>query len=186
VNEPARSNRYLWVVLGVALAVVLVDRVTKLIALERLANGRIVPIVESWFQLRLVFNPGAAFGLAGGYPVLITLVAIVVVVVIVRVSRRLHNLAWAVALGGILGGALGNLVDRMTRDPGPFRGYVIDFFEWPGFPVFNVADVAIVTSVALVFLLSLLGVAYDAPARRPDEPGQAPGPPDRHPEDPSR
>jgi signal peptidase II len=156
------------VVLGVALAVVLVDRVTKIIALDRLADGRVVPIVEPWFQLRLVFNPGAAFGLAGGYTVVITLVAIAVVVVIVRLSRRLHNVWWAIALGGILGGALGNLIDRLTRDPGPFRGYVVDFFEWPGFPVFNVADACIVGSVGLVFLLSLRGVPYDAPEPAPE------------------
>jgi signal peptidase II len=156
------------VVLGVALAVVLVDRVTKIIALDRLADGRVVPIVEPWFQLRLVFNPGAAFGLAGGYTVVITLVAIAVVVVIVRLSRRLHNVWWAIALGGILGGALGNLIDRMTREPGPFRGYVVDFFEWPGFPVFNVADACIVVSVGLVFVLSLRGVPYDAPEPAPE------------------
>ena len=161
-------------VLGVALAVVLVDRVTKILALDRLADGRVVPIVEPWFQLRLVFNPGAAFGLAGGYTAIISLVAIAVVVVIVRVSRRLHNMWWAVALGGVLGGALGNLVDRMTREPGLFRGYVVDFFEWPGFPVFNVADAAIVTSVGLIFVLSLLGVPYEAPEQpeQPDQPDQ--------------
>jgi signal peptidase II len=153
----------------VALGVVLADRVTKLLALEHLADGRVVPLVEPWFQLRLVFNPGAAFGLAGGYTVLITTVAIAVVVVIVRISRRLDNVWWSVALGGILGGALGNLVDRMTREPGPFRGYVVDFFEWPGFPVFNVADAAIVTSVGLVFVLSLLGVPYDEPEPEREE-----------------
>ena len=89
-------------------------------------------------------------------------IAIGVVVAILRMSRRLHNVWWSVALGGILGGALGNLIDRMTQEPAPFRGYVIDFIEWPGFPVWNLADAAIVGSVALVFVLSLRDVPYDA------------------------
>jgi signal peptidase II len=156
---------------AVALGVVLLDRLTKSLALERLADGRVVPIVEPWFQLRLVFNPGAAFGFAGGYTVVISVIALAIVAVIVRIAPRLRSIWWAVALGGILGGALGNLIDRLTREPGPLRGYVIDFLEWPGFPVFNLADAAIVGSVGLVFVLSLRDVPLDGrrqPAAVPD------------------
>ena len=147
----------------VALTVVLIDRVTKIWALDALDDGRVIVLVEPWWQLRLVYNSGAAFGFAGGYTVVITLVAMGVSLVILRMSRRLRNVWWAVALGGILGGALGNLIDRMTQDPAPLRGFVIDFIEWPGFPVWNLADAAIVGSVALVLLLSLRDVPYDAP-----------------------
>ncbi len=146
----------------VALTVVLIDRVTKIWALDALDDGRVIVLVEPWWQLRLVYNSGAAFGFAGGYTVVITLVAMGVSLVILRMSRRLRNVWWAVALGGILGGALGNLIDRMTQDPAPLRGFVIDFIEWPGFPVWNLADAAIVGSVALVLLLSLRDVPYDA------------------------
>jgi signal peptidase II len=146
----------------VALTVVLIDRVTKIWALDTLDDGRVIVLVEPWWQLRLVYNSGAAFGFAGGYTVVITLVAMGVSLVILRMSRRLRNVWWAVALGGILGGALGNLIDRMTQDPAPLRGFVIDFIEWPGFPVWNLADAAIVGSVALVLLLSLRDVPYDA------------------------
>jgi signal peptidase II len=158
---------------AVAVGVVLLDRLSKSIALDRLADGRVVPIVEPWFQLRLVFNPGAAFGFAGGYTMVISVIALGIVAVIVRIAPRLRSVGWAVALGGILGGALGNLIDRLTREPGPLRGYVIDFLEWPGFPVFNLADAAIVGSVGLVFVLSLRDVPLDG---RPRQPATVPDP----------
>ncbi len=161
------SRRYVLTLLAVAAAVILLDRVTKVWAVDALADGRVIVLADPWWQLRLVYNPGAAFGFAGGYTVVITLVAIAVVVAILRMSRRLHNVWWAVALGGVLGGALGNLIDRMTQEPAPFRGYVIDFIEWPGFPVWNLADAAIVGSVALVFVLSLRNIPYDAPDQQP-------------------
>jgi len=145
--------------------VILVDRVTKIWAVDALADGRVIVLVDPWWQLRLVYNPGAAFGFAGGYTVVISLVAMAVVVAILRMSRRLTNIWWAVALGGILGGALGNLIDRMTQEPAAFRGFVIDFIEWPGFPVWNLADAAIVGSVALVVVLSLRNIPYDATPR---------------------
>jgi signal peptidase II len=142
--------------------VIVIDRVTKIWAVDALADGRVIVLAEPWWQLRLVYNPGAAFGFAGGYTVVISLVAMGVAVAILRMSRRLTNIWWAIALGGILGGALGNLIDRITQEPGVFRGFVIDFIEWPGFPVWNLADAAIVGSVALVFVLSLRNIPYDA------------------------
>ena len=104
-------------------------------------------------------NPGAAFGIAGGATVLFTVLAASIVVVILRTARRLRSTAWAVTLGLLLGGALGNLADRLLRSPGPLRGYVVDFIdlEWHGrsvWPVFNVADMAIVTGGLLALLLS--------------------------------
>jgi signal peptidase II len=84
-----------------------------------------------------------------------------VAIVIARTSRRLGSLGWAVALGGLLGGALGNLVDRLFRQPGPGRGYVVDWIALPNFPVFNVADMCIVGSATLMVILSLRGIEYD-------------------------
>jgi signal peptidase II len=122
----------------------------------------VVEVVDGLLRLRLVYNPGAAFSLATNATVLLSVVSVVVVVVILRISRRLAHPAWAVALGALLGGALGNLVDRLFRSPGPLRGEVVDFLELPSFPVFNVADSAIVVGASLMVLLSLLGTAYDA------------------------
>ena len=156
------SRRYVVTLLLVALVVVAIDRVTKIWAVDALGDGEVIVLFDPWMQLRLVYNSGAAFGFAGGYTAVITVIAIGVVVAILRMARRLRNVWWAVALGGILGGALGNLIDRMTQEPAPFRGYVIDFIEWPGFPVWNLADAAIVGSVALIVVLSLRDVPYDA------------------------
>ncbi|HSK26608.1 MAG TPA: signal peptidase II [Jiangellales bacterium] len=146
-----------------AALVLVLDQVTKAIAEDRLAGGRVVPVVDGLFQLRLVYNPGAAFSFATNATVLLTIVSVVVVAVILRVSRRLAHPVWAVALGALLGGALGNLGDRFFRSPGPLRGEVVDFLELPGFPVFNLADSAIVLGASLMVLLSLRGTAYDTP-----------------------
>ena len=83
-----------------------------------------------------------------------------VAVVILRTSRNLRSVGWSIALGALLGGLLGNLIDRMTRPPGPGLGSVVDFIALPNFPVFNVADMCIVGSAILMVLLSLRGVDY--------------------------
>ncbi len=112
-------------------------------------------------NLRLVRNPGAAFGLAQGMTVLLTCIAVAVIAMILRTARRLRSTAWGVSLGLVLGGALGNLGDRLFRDPGPLRGHVIDFLELPRWPVFNVADSAIMTGAALMVWLSVRGIPLD-------------------------
>jgi signal peptidase II len=152
-------------VLGVVAAVVIVlDQVTKIIAIDRLDDGRVVPVIDGFLQLRLVRNPGAAFGLAGDFTVVLALIVIGVIVAILRMSRQLTSAPWAVALGGMLGGAFGNLIDRLVREPGPLRGRVIDFIEIPNWPVFNIADSAVVGGAVLVALLSLRGIRHDGHA----------------------
>jgi signal peptidase II len=85
-----------------------------------------------------------------------------VVVVIIRTARTLVSPAWAVALGGLLGGALGNLTDRMLREPGLLRGHVVDFLQLPNWPIFNVADMAVVGSAVLMVILTIRGVPLRA------------------------
>jgi signal peptidase II len=106
-------------------------------------------------------NPGAAFSFAEGATVVFTAIAVVVVAVILRVSRRLGSLGWAASLGLLLGGASGNLVDRLFRSPGPGRGAVVDFIDFQVFPSFNVADSAITVGAVLAVLLSLRGIELD-------------------------
>ena len=152
--------------LSVAAAVLLADVVSKTIAVRELSDREPVSLLGGLLTLRLVRNPGAAFGIAQGMTILFTVVAVGVVVVILRLSRRLSNAAWAVALGLVLGGAVGNLVDRVFREPGPGRGHVVDFLELPHWPVFNLADSAIVGAAGLMVLLTARGVSHDAtPAR---------------------
>jgi signal peptidase II len=154
----------------VAGTVLAIDLVTKLLAVRELADREPISLLGGLLTLRLVRNPGAAFGMAEGFTVVLTAIAVTVVAVIVRMARRLASNAWAVALGLILGGATGNLADRFFREPGPGRGHVVDFLELPRWPVFNVADMAIVSAGVLMVLLSARGVPLeDGPAESPPE-----------------
>ncbi len=145
--------------LGAVAAVIwLADQLTKALALDRLSRGEQIAVLGELLQLRLVRNPGAAFGVAGGLTVVFTFFAVAVIVVLVRLAPRLASARWGAALGLLLGGAAGNLTDRLIRDPGPLRGHVVDFLELPNFPVFNVADIGITASAVLMFLLSARGI----------------------------
>ena len=120
-----------------------------------------MPLLGTLVQLRIIRNPGAAFSIATGLTWVLTGVAVVVVVVVVRSVRRLGSRGWAVALGLLLGGALGNLTDRLLREPGVGRGHVVDFIDYHGLLVGNVADIAIVAAAVLVGLLGLRGMGLD-------------------------
>ena len=137
------------------------DQVTKALAVANLTPGEYVPLLGDAFGLMLVYNPGAAFSFATGSTWIFTIVATVVTVVIIRVARRLGSLGWALALGALLGGNLGNLMDRLFRDPGFARGHVVDFLDYGGLFVGNVADIAIVLGAAGMALLAFLGIGVD-------------------------
>ena len=160
-TDEHRGKRRVGALLTVALVVLAIDLTTKLVAVATLTETEMVEVLDGALMLRLVRNPGAAFGVAQGLTIALTVIAVVVILVILRISRRLRSPGWAVGLGMVLGGAIGNLVDRLFREPGPLRGHVVDFLELPHFPVFNVADSAIVTGGVLMVLLSLLGITYD-------------------------
>ncbi len=161
-----------------AIAVLVADIVTKAVAVQALTDREPVRLFGGAVYLVLVRNIGAAFSLASGFTVLLSLVAVAVIAVIVRFARRLRSTGWAVALGLVLGGAGGNLVDRLFREPGPFRGGVIDFvslFDEAGqvWPVFNLADSALVVGVLLAVVLELTGRRFDGtrgPTPQPDRP----------------
>jgi signal peptidase II len=161
--------------LCVAAGVLALDLLSKLLAVRHLSDREPIDLLGGLLTLRLVRNPGAAFGMAQGLTLVLTAIAVVVVVVILRMARRLHSAWWAVALGLVLGGALGNLVDRLFRAPSPGRGHVVDFLELPRWPVFNLADSAIVVAGLLMVLLSARGVPHDRARRpRPDAPETRP------------
>jgi signal peptidase II len=162
-------------VAGIAAAVLGADVITKLLAVAHLAHRPRVTVVPHVLWLTLTRNAGAAFSVGTGSTVVFTAVAVAVVVVIVRTSRSLASAAWAVSLGLMLGGALGNLSDRLFRAPGPLRGHVVDWIELPHWPVFNVADSAIVIGGVVAVLLALRGIELDGSDRRaaPSEPDTA-------------
>ncbi len=161
-DAAVRPRRHLSLLLAaVAAAVVVLDVATKHWAVARLTDRAPIHVIDGLLQLHLTRNPGAAFSFATGSTWLFTVVAAGVSVYIVRVSRRLGTRWWAVALGLLLGGAIGNLLDRLFREPGFARGHVIDFIELPHYPIFNVADSCIVTSAVLIGLLGLRGIGVD-------------------------
>jgi signal peptidase II len=163
------GRRRAGVLLIVAAAVLAADQLTKILAVALLDPGRAVQVVGDVVQLRLIRNPGAAFSLATNLTPVLTVVAIVVVLAILLVGRRVAHRGWAVALGAVLGGALGTLSDRIFRLPGPFQGHVVDFVELPNWPVFNLADTAIVSGAVLVAVLSVRGIPHDGVRREPAE-----------------
>jgi signal peptidase II len=164
-----RRRRPLVLVLAViAVVVYVLDQVTKWQAEQHLTPGVPVELIDGLLNLRLLYNSGAAFSIATGLTWLLTVLAVIVVIVIVRVATRLGSRGWAVALGLLLGGALGNLTDRLARQPGFGRGHVVDFLEFGfvDFPVFNIADSAITLAAVCVVLLGLLGIGVDGARER--------------------
>lgn len=169
-SEPAAPSslapRRIGLLILVAAAGFAVDLITKVVALSTLEGREPVRTLGGAVYLQIVRNAGAAFGLATGLTWLLSLIMIAVVVAIIVVSRKLRSPGWAVGLGLVLAGALGNLTDRIFRAPGPLHGHVVDFVSVFGpngevWPVFNAADSAICVGGALIVLLSLLGRDYD-------------------------
>jgi signal peptidase II len=153
---------------------VAIDQLTKAVAVARLEGQPSIELIGEWLQLTFVRNPGAAFSLAGNYTIVISIIAVIVAVVIVRTARTLTSTWWAVVMGGILGGAVGNLIDRLVREPGPGRGHVVDFLALPNWPVFNVADMALVGSAVVAVVLSIRGVEMGPPDQGDEAADQSP------------
>jgi signal peptidase II len=153
---PAGTARSLvWLTLAVAAGWVVADQLTKWWALETLDQGDPVPVVWT-LQWNLVFNSGMAFSQFEGGGWIIGLVAVVIVLVLFLTLRGTRSRLTAVAVGMIIGGALGNLLDRALRDDGGFLGgRVVDFIDVQWWPVFNVADVGVVVGGLLLIIGSL-------------------------------
>jgi len=157
------------VLAAVAGLVYLADQLTKAWVSANLEPGQPRDLLGSVVRLNLIHNSGAAFNIATGATWVLTLIASAVVVFILFTARRLGSRGWALALGLLLGGALGNLTDRMFRPPGPGRGEVVDFLQLPNFPIFNIGDSAIVTAACLIGLLAFRGIGVDG-TRAPHTP----------------
>lgn len=132
----------------------LFDFVTKSWALQSLsAEPR--KILGSILQITLVFNSGAAFSLATGFTILFSLLALAVVIAVIYFAPKITSTGWQFTIGLLLGGVLGNLTDRIFREPSFLSGYVIDWIQIPHWPVFNLADSAICIAAAIAFVLSV-------------------------------
>jgi signal peptidase II len=156
-----RGRRRIAVLFGVAAFAYVLDLVSKIIVVEKLEHHAPVKVLGDWLEFNAIRNPGAAFSFGQAYTVIFTVIAAAVIVVIARLARKLYSLPWAIALGLLLGGALGNLTDRIFRSPGVFEGAVVDFIAPRHFAVFNLADSAIVCGGILIVLLSFRGLDPD-------------------------
>jgi signal peptidase II len=172
VTVPPRRVAILIVVAVLALAL---DVITKHLVVANLEGKPTVTVLNGFLYFDVIRNSGAAFSMATGMTWILSLVALAVVVAIVWVAPRLRSIGWAIGLGLVLAGALGNLADRIFRAPGPLRGHVVDFISLfkpygQGFAVFNLADSAITVGGVLIVLMALLGKDYDgSTTRKPKE-----------------
>jgi len=164
-TAPARQRsgrgRRIAVLFAVAVFAYALDLISKMLVVAKLEHHAPIQVIGDWLELHAIRNPGAAFGFGAAFTIIFTLIAAAVIVVIVRLARKLYSLPWAIALGLLLGGALGNLTDRVFRAPGVFQGEVVDFIAPKGFAVFNLADSAIVCGGILIVLLSFRGLDPD-------------------------
>jgi signal peptidase II len=161
-TRPTAHRRALFGLMATtAVVAYLADQATKAMALNTLDPGEPVDIVGEFIRLNLIRNAGAAFSIGNGATWVLTLIAFGVLAVIIRTARRIGSRGWAWALGLLLGGSLGNLTDRMVREPGPGRGHVVDFIDYFGLFIGNVADIAIVGAAVGIGLLALRGIGVD-------------------------
>ncbi|MEV1021478.1 signal peptidase II [Streptomyces sp. NPDC050264] len=161
VAERPRGRRRIAVLFAVAALAYALDLGSKLAVVAKLEHRDSIRILGDWLQLEVIRNPGAAWGIGEAFTIVFTLIAAAVIVVIARLAKKLYSTPWAIALGLLLGGAIGNLTDRIFRAPGVFEGAVVDFIAPKNYPVFNLADSAIVCGGILIVLLSFRGIDPD-------------------------
>lgn len=159
----------------VALTVLASDQLVKNWVVDNLTEGETVPVLGGFLQWHFVRNPGAAFSIASGQTWIFTILSAIVVGVIVWQIRRLRSVPWALFLGLLLGGVLGNLTDRLTRDPGFPEGHVVDYIltPWMMPAIYNIADIAIVSGMILFVLITIFGFSIEGGREKRGASGEA-------------
>jgi signal peptidase II len=130
------------------------DQLTKLWAETELTLGVYIPVIGDYLGWRLVYNPGAAFGIASDFTWVLAIIAALAVIGIGWFSTRVTHPLWIVGTSALLGGAVSHLGDRLFRDPGFAQGHIVDFIDYAGFFVGNVADIALVGGAAILIVAS--------------------------------
>lgn len=185
--EPGHARRiparYGVVMLLCTFAAYAFDQLTKGWVISTMSEGQVTPVLPPLLNWRFIRNPGAAFSIGTDYTWVFTIIMVVVATAIVLQLRKVASWGWSVALGLVLGGALGNLTDRLFREPSFGQGHVVDFIALPNFAIFNIADSAVVSGVVLICILTLRGIGMDgrrstdvesaAPAAGDGSPGTA-------------
>ena len=157
----AAMTRYALVMAVVALAAWVFDQLTKIWVVATMTEGQVTDVLPPLLRWHFIRNPGAAFSIGTDYTWIFTIIMVVVSGFLIYLMFRLRSAAWSVALGLVLGGAVGNLTDRLFREPSFGQGHVVDFIAFPNFAIFNIADSCVVSGVILVCLLTLRGINMD-------------------------
>ncbi|AJT67715.1 signal peptidase II [Streptomyces chattanoogensis] len=160
-QKAGRGKRRILALLLVAAVVYALDLGSKLLVVAKLEHHAPVEVIGTLLQFNVIRNRGAAFSMGEALTIFLTIIAATVILVIARIARKLYSLPWAISLGLLLGGAFGNLTDRIFRSPGVFEGAVVDFIAPAHFAVFNLADSAIVCGGILIVILSFRGLDPD-------------------------
>ncbi len=159
-HGPTATHTYVRLFAVIAALTLVVDQVTKALAVEKLQGRESIELIPHVLSLSFLRNGGAALGTGAGFTVVLTVVAIAVSVAVVRMATRLRDRWWAVGLGLLLAGAVGNLCDRLFREPAPLKGHVVDFIDYGVF-VGNVADIALTVAAVVIVWRTWRGVGLD-------------------------
>ncbi|WP_354182452.1 signal peptidase II [Arthrobacter sp. UYP6] len=149
-----------------------IDQLTKWWVESTMSLGQVTDVLPPVLRWHYILNPGAAFSIGTDHTWVFTIIMVAVCAFLIYLMLKVRSLSWAVALGLVLGGAMGNLTDRLFRAPSFGQGHVVDFIALPNFAIFNIADSCVVSGVILVCLLTLRGVGMDGqrtPAETPSE-----------------
>ena len=162
-----RRRTFWWLWLAFALFAYACDQLSKWWVTSTMVEGQTTAVIPGVLQWYFIRNSGAAFSIGENFTWFFTLVMAAVAAAIIVMSRRVGSAWWGIGLGLVLGGALGNLTDRLFRPPSFAMGHVVDFISFPNFAIFNMADMAVVGGVITICLLTLLGVPLGGV--KPDE-----------------
>ena len=154
-------GRFILLLAGCAAFAYALDQLTKWWVVSTMTEGQITPVLPPLLHWHFIRNSGAAFSIGQDHTWVFTLVMSAVAIAILVYARKVRSLWWSVALGFLLGGALGNLTDRLFREPAFGVGHVVDFIAFPNFAIFNIADSAVVGAVILWCVLTFMGIGMD-------------------------
>lgn len=155
------SARAITIALVVGLCGLVADQWSKALAVKHLANAAPKHVIGTFLEFDLARNPGAAFSTGTSHTLVFSVIAVVATLAVLWFVAHNRSVGWAFALGLLFAGIVGNLIDRIFRDPGSFRGHVVDFIALPHWPVFNVADMCINVGAVVVLILAVRGIRLD-------------------------
>lgn len=172
-NTAARSKKYLGIGLAIALIALVLDQAVKIAVEQTMRLGESIEVIPGFFNIHYILNPGAAFSIGEDFTIVFAILqAAVAIFAIYLLARKVLAKSWAIVLGGLLGGVLGNLVDRIFREPAFGFGHVVDMFSVTHFAIFNVADSFIVCSMIVVAYMLIRGRNLDGSIGDPKAKGE--------------